>query len=170
MLALSPYVAPFVYAARSSKLAAPVMYQGAQFDWGITPSLEGPEGRTRCRRPPKFLVKLKGGTHFEWTNLICVGQANVVACLKDNRNAYLIDLYGIEFLDRYLKDKPAPVLASGGRGLEKYEFDLRWRPPSADDEHGAPITGRRRPSRDNCGKDMQGVPLRQRARFGRCDV
>ena len=49
----------------------------------------------------------------------------MVACLKANRNAYLIDLYGIEFLDRYLKDKPAPGLASGGRGLEKYEFDLR---------------------------------------------
>jgi predicted dienelactone hydrolase len=125
VLALSPYVAPFVLHGTIDKLAAPVMYQGAQFDWGITPSLEGPRGAYALSAAPKFLVKLKGGTHFEWTNLICLGQANVVACLKANRNAYLIDLYGIEFLDRYLKDKPAPVLASGGRGLEKYEFDLR---------------------------------------------
>ncbi len=125
VLALSPYVAPFVLRGTIDKLAAPVMYQGAQFDWGITPSLEGPRGAYALSAAPKFLVKLKGGTHFEWTNLICVGQANVVGCLKANRNAYLIDLYGIEFLDRYLKDKPAPVLASGGRGLEKYEFDLR---------------------------------------------
>ena len=84
------------------------MYQGAQFDWGITPSSKA----TRCLRStasPKYFVKLKGGTHFEWTNLRVLGQSNVVACLKAKPNAYLIDRYGIEFLDRHLKNKPAAL-------------------------------------------------------------
>lgn len=125
VLALSPYAAPFLVHGTLGKLATPVMYQGAQYDWGITPNLEGAQGAYALSAAPKFFVKLKGGTHFEWTNLICIGQPNVVACLKARPNAYLIDRYGIEFLDRYLKDKPSPVLAAGGRGLEKYESDLR---------------------------------------------
>ena len=125
VLALSPYVAPFVVHGTIGKLSAPVMYQGAEFDWGITQSLEGPKGAYALSAAPKFFVKLKGGTHFEWTNLICVGQTNVVDCLTANRNAYLIDRYGIEFLDRYLKDKPSPALAFGGRGLDKYEFAVQ---------------------------------------------
>ncbi len=125
VLALSPYVAPFIAHGTIGKLSAPVMYQGAQLDWGITPSLEGPKGAYALSPAPKFFVKLNGGTHFEWTNLVCIGQTSVVACLKANRNAYLIDRYGIEFLDRYLKNKPSPALALGGRGLEKYEFDLQ---------------------------------------------
>jgi dienelactone hydrolase len=125
VVALSPYVLPFVAHGTIGKIGTPVMYQGAQFDWGITPSLEGSKGAYALSAAPKFFVKLKGGTHFEWTNLICIGQPNVVACLKANRNAYLIDRYGIEFLDRYLKNKPSPALAMGGGGLEKYEFELR---------------------------------------------
>jgi len=27
-------------------------------------------------------VKLNGGTHFEWTNLLCAGTPDVAACLK----------------------------------------------------------------------------------------
>jgi predicted dienelactone hydrolase len=125
VVALSPYVAPFVVHGTLGRLAAPVMYQGAQFDWGITPVMEGPGGAYAKSAAPKFFVKLAGGTHFEWTNFVCGGQPSVEACLKNNRNAYLITRYGIEFLDRYLKDKPAPALASGGAGLEKYEFELR---------------------------------------------
>jgi predicted dienelactone hydrolase len=125
VVALSPYVAPFVAHRTLDRLAAPVMYQGAQFDWGITPVLEGPTGAYAQSGAPKYYLKLKGGTHLEWTNFLCAGQPNVVACLKANRNAYLIDRYSIEFLDRYLKDKPAPALDSKGAGLEQYVFELR---------------------------------------------
>jgi len=125
VLALSPFAAPFIAHGTLAKLTVPVMYQGAQFDFGITPILEGPNGAYAVTAAPKYFVKLKGGTHFEWTNFSCMGQASVVACLKAKPNVYLIDRYGIEFLDRYLKNKPSPALAAGGRGLEKYEFELR---------------------------------------------
>lgn len=124
VLAFSPYLLPFVSQGTLARLDVPVMYQGAQFDWGITPSLEGAQGAYAVTAPPKYFVKLNGGTHFEWTNLLCSGQPNVVACLKAKPNAYLIDRYGIEFLDRHLKNKPAPALSAKGRGLEAYRFEL----------------------------------------------
>jgi len=45
VLALSPYVLPFVAHGALSRLQVPVMYQGAALDWGMTTSLEGAEGR-----------------------------------------------------------------------------------------------------------------------------
>jgi len=125
VLALSPFAAPFLAHGTLAKLTVPVMYQGGQFDFGITPEIEGPNGAYAVTAAPKYFVKLKGGTHFEWTNFSCMGQPSVVACLKAKPNVYLIDRYGIEFLDRHLKNKPAPGLAAGGRGLEKFEFELR---------------------------------------------
>ena len=44
VLALSPYVLPFITQGTLARLDVPVMYQGAQFDWGITTSLEGAQG------------------------------------------------------------------------------------------------------------------------------
>jgi dienelactone hydrolase len=125
VLALSPYVLPFVVHGRIGKLGVPVMYQGAQFDLAITPDLEGPNGAYARSAAPKFYLKLRRGTHFEWTNFLCQGQPNVAECLAARGNARLIAAYGIEFLDHYLKNRPAPTLAAGGRGLEKYEFELR---------------------------------------------
>ena len=124
VLAFSPYLLPFIAHGALARLNVPVMYQGAVFDWGITPSIEGPQGAYAMTAPPKYFVKLNGGTHLEWTNLTCAGQPNVVACLKAKPNAYLIDRYGIEFLDRHLKNKPAPVLSAKGRGVETYRFEL----------------------------------------------
>ncbi|HVG05521.1 MAG TPA: alpha/beta fold hydrolase [Burkholderiaceae bacterium] len=124
VLALSPYVLPFITNKTLARLDVPVMYQGAQFDWGITTSLEGAQGAYALTAAPKYFVKLKGGTHLEWANLLCSGQPNVVACLKAKPNAYLIDRYGIEFLDRYLKNKPSALLAGKGLGLDVYRFEL----------------------------------------------
>ena len=60
------------------------MYQGAQFDWGVTPNMEGQNGAFALSAAPKYFVKLAGGTHLEWTNLACMGQPSVAACLKAN--------------------------------------------------------------------------------------
>ena len=125
VLALSPYVLPFIKQGTLARLDVPVMYQGAQFDWGITTSLEGTQGAYAVTAPPKYFVKLRGGTHLEWVNLLCSGQPTVVACLKAKPNAYLIDRYGIEFLDRYLKNKPSALLSGKGAGLEVYRFELQ---------------------------------------------
>ena len=40
-------------------------------------------------------------------------------------NAALITRYAPEFFDWYLKDKPSPLLAGEGRGLEVYRFEVR---------------------------------------------
>ena len=124
VLALSPYVLPFMTQRTLARLDVPVMYQGAQFDWGITTSLEGAQGAYAVTAAPKYFVKLRGGTHLEWVNLLCSGQPSVVACLKAKPNAYLIDRYGIEFLDRHLKNKPSALLDGKGRGLDVYRFEL----------------------------------------------
>jgi len=124
VLAFSPYVAPFIAHGGLARLQVPVMYQGGALDWGMTPSLEGPKGAYALTAPPRFFVKLNGGTHLDWTNLACAGQPDVVACLKARPNAALINRYGIEFLDRYLKGTPGTVLTSPGRGLSAYRFEL----------------------------------------------
>ena len=124
VLALSPYVLPFMSRGTLAKLDVPVMYQGAQFDWGITTSLEGAQGAYAATSAPKYFVKLKGGTHLEWVNLLCSGQPNVVGCLKAKPNAYLITRYGIEFLNQYLKDRPSALLAGKGTGLDVYRLEL----------------------------------------------
>ncbi|HET9024392.1 MAG TPA: dienelactone hydrolase family protein [Burkholderiaceae bacterium] len=125
VVALSPFVTPFIAHGTLSKLAVPVMYQGAEFDWGITPNMEGPRGAFAMSPAPKYYVRLRGGTHVEWTNLGCLGVATAAACLQARPNAALIGRYVAEFLDRYLKDLPSPLLASEGRGLEAYRFEVR---------------------------------------------
>jgi dienelactone hydrolase len=124
VLALSPYLLPFLAHGTLSRLGVPVMYQGAAQDWGLTTSLEGPQGAYAATAPPKFFVKFAGGSHFDWTNLLCAGTPDVPACLKARPNAALIDRYGIEFLDRYLKGRPGELLNSPGRGLNLYRFEL----------------------------------------------
>jgi predicted dienelactone hydrolase len=120
-LLLSPYLYPY----RSQNLVvaaqAPLMYQGAQFDVGITPSLLGPNGIYAMSSPPKYLAVLTGGTHYEWTNLACAASATIAHCLQTQSNAKLIVDYAIAFLDRHLKGTEAPLLDGGGDGLLAFE-------------------------------------------------
>ncbi|MGZ8260346.1 MAG: alpha/beta hydrolase family protein [Caldimonas sp.] len=125
VLAMSPYLAP--YAARGSlgALGVPVMLQGAEWDWGLTPAMEGERGAYAALAAPKYFVKLKGGTHFEWTNLACLGEAGTLACLQRRPNIRWITTFGIEFLDRHLKDKPSRLLDSESKALAAYSYSLR---------------------------------------------
>jgi dienelactone hydrolase len=120
VIAFSPYAAPFIVHGTLPKLAVPVMYQGAQFDWGMTPNIEGPKGAYAQSPAPKYYARLRNGTHVEWTNLGCLGQPTIAACVNAKANAALINRYAFEFLDRYLKDVPSALLTSEGRGLEAY--------------------------------------------------
>jgi predicted dienelactone hydrolase len=126
VLALSPYTAPFVDKNRLSAIRIPVMYQGAQWDWGITPSLRGDRGAFGLSNPPKYYVELKGGGHFEWTNLAC-GSDPVARCLSSKSNPRLIDEYGIAFFDRYLKDDGAALSRLEGKGLAVFQQALYGR-------------------------------------------
>ncbi|MGE5160715.1 MAG: alpha/beta hydrolase family protein [Betaproteobacteria bacterium] len=125
VVALSPFAAPFIVHGTLPQLAVPVMYQGAEFDWGMTPAMEGPKGAFARSPAPKYYVRLRGGTHVEWTNLACLGTSGTTACLQGRPNAALIARYAGEFLDRHLKDRASPLLASEGRGLEAYRFEAR---------------------------------------------
>jgi predicted dienelactone hydrolase len=125
VVAMSPFVTPFLAHETLSKLAVPVMYQGGQFDIGITPNMEGPKGAFAASPAPKYYVRLRGGTHVEWTNLACLGQPTAAACLQAKPNVALITRYTVEFLDRHLKEIPSPLLASEGRGLDAFRSEVR---------------------------------------------
>lgn len=125
VLALSPYLLPFLVQGTLGKLQTPVMYQGASLDWGLTTSLEGAQGAYAKTAPPKFFVKLDGGTHLEWTNLSCDGLPDSIACVAARRNVALIVRYATAFFDRYLKDKPDAALTAASRGLAAHRFELK---------------------------------------------
>lgn len=119
-LLLSPYLLPFLVKDRLAGVRLPVMYQGAQFDIGITPSLRGDDGAFAKTPGARAYVELRGGSHFEWTNLICLNQPTVVQCLRRNRNAWLIVAYGGAFFERHLRQRDEALAALDGRGLAAY--------------------------------------------------
>lgn len=125
VLALSPYALPFMAHGTLSRLKVPVMYQGAELDLGLTTSLEGPQGAYAATAPPKYFVKLDGGTHFEWTNLACGGTPDVPACLDARPNARLIVRYATAFFDRHLKGLPAELLDAPPRGLVAFRAEVK---------------------------------------------
>lgn len=121
ILLFSPYAMPFLTQERLARIRVPVMYQGAQFDIAITPFLKGDKGAYALGRSNKFFVELKGGSHFEWTNAVCLGIKTVNDCLAKRANAKLIVTYGATFLERFL-DRDRKALAKlKGHGLATYK-------------------------------------------------
>lgn len=119
VVAMSPYATPFMAKNRMRAIRVPVMYQGAQWDIGITPYLRGDKGAFGLSNAPKYYVELKLGGHFEWTNLPC-GSDRVSRCLSSKSNPRLIDEYAIAFLDRYLKEDATALSRLDGKGLAAY--------------------------------------------------
>jgi predicted dienelactone hydrolase len=124
-LLFSPYLVPFAKRNLIRQIGIPIMYQGAQLDIGITPFLKGPSGVYARSGVPKYYVELHGGNHFEWTNLLCIGQRTVEACLHAKPNARTIDDYGIGFLNEYLKGIPDPVLTRKSSRVAGYMYVTR---------------------------------------------
>lgn len=118
---LSPYLYPFQAKKTLRRIRTPVMLQGADFDLGITPSLEGSNGAYNAFSVPRFFAKLRGGSHFEWTNLVCLGADSIEECVRTKTNARLINSYAIAFLRRYLDNTPSDLLVAPGEGLRSYE-------------------------------------------------
>jgi predicted dienelactone hydrolase len=121
-LLLSPYSLPFSVKATLSGVTAPLMYQGAEGDIGITPFLEGPNGAYARSNPPKYVLKLRGGNHFTWTNFLCGGEKTVANCVADKPDAQRINTYAIAFLNTYLKGQDEPLLTGAGTGLSAYSY------------------------------------------------
>lgn len=122
VVAVSPFTEPFLAHRRMSALRVPVMFQGGTLDFPITPYLRGSSGAYALSPSPKFLVVLEGATHLAWTNWLCGSSQETAACLANSPNAQRIDAYTIAFLDRYLKDRPAPLLAGKGEGLAEWQY------------------------------------------------
>lgn len=121
VLALSPYSLPFQSENRLRSIKVPVMYQGAQLDLGITPFVRGRGGAYGLSNGPKYYVELRGGTHFEWTNLVCLGEKVLSDCLRKRKNAQTIVSYAGAFFDKYLKgDDGAAVALSRSAGVASY--------------------------------------------------
>jgi predicted dienelactone hydrolase len=72
-LLFSPYSLPFSIQATLGGVQVPLMYQGADGDVGITPFLEEPQGAYAASKAPKYFVKVRGGNHFSWTDILCAG-------------------------------------------------------------------------------------------------
>lgn len=121
ILLFSPYAMPFLTHERLAAIKVPVMYQGAQFDIAITPFLKGSKGAYALGRSNKYFVELKGGSHFEWTNAVCLGIKSVSDCLKKRSNAKLIVTYGATFLERFLDRDPNALRRLKGSGLATYQ-------------------------------------------------
>jgi len=93
VLALSPYIQPFTAHQTLPAMQVPVMYQGAQFDVGETPWLQGPNGAYAQSNPPKYFAELRAASHFIWSNVACSRTSSVQECLA-LPNPSLIDAYG----------------------------------------------------------------------------
>jgi predicted dienelactone hydrolase len=121
-LLLSPYSLPFSIYNTLMYVNVPLMYQGAQGDTYITPSLEGKAGAYAQSNPPKYFVKLFNGDHLTWTNAICANIPTITDCLQTKREAKLIDAYGIAFFDNYLKGKPQTLLTTDNNALASFQY------------------------------------------------
>jgi hypothetical protein len=121
-LLFSPYIDPFLVQQRLGFLRVPVMYQGAEWDLGITPTLGRAGGAYDSSNAPKYFLRLRTGSHLVWSNALGRGR-NVADTLAQKPEARLIDDYGIAFLDRYLKGLDRPILTQPNPDLAIYRHD-----------------------------------------------
>lgn len=111
VLALSPYVQPFLVRQTLAGLDAPVMYQGGTLDFGITPALQKAMGAYDLSPSPKYYVELKGAGHFAWTDLRATFHDPIVA-------------YSLAFLDRYARGSaPTPQLTEATSAVAILRYD-----------------------------------------------
>jgi dienelactone hydrolase len=122
-LLFSPYSLPFSIRNTLHAIRVPLMFQGADFDLGITTFIEGPQGAYAHSNAPKYFAKLRAGNHFIWTNLQCAGAASVETCIRTRPEAQLINAYGVAFLDYYLKGVAQPLLWRPNPALSEYVFE-----------------------------------------------
>jgi predicted dienelactone hydrolase len=124
VLALSPYVEPFLAHNTLPAVSVPVMYQGGTADGGMTPALTRVGGAYDDLRAPKYLVVFRGARHGAWGDR---GNPTSHDAIAD---------YAIAFLDRYVRGaSPAPLLTTARAGVATFRFEselgTRGRVPSA---------------------------------------
>jgi predicted dienelactone hydrolase len=123
VLALSPYVSPFVTHSTLVGVSVPIMYQGGTADLGITPWVARPEGAYDQTPAPKYFVEFDKAGHLAWSDRRHVAREQIIQ-------------YSIAFLDRYLRGISSDSLTTLARGVTRLWYDselgrarLEKRPP-----------------------------------------
>lgn len=112
VLALSPYVEPFLVRNTLGALNVPVMLQGGTADGGITPALTRRGGAYDDLRAPKYLVVFRGARHGAWGDR--GSRVNHAAIVESS----------LAFLDRYVRGtSPAPALTTSGPRVASMRFE-----------------------------------------------
>ena len=112
VLAMSPYVEPFLSLGTLGDVNVPVMLQGGTVDFGITPSLTRAGGAYDALHAPKYLVVFTGARHLSWGN---GGSADIHAAIVES---------AIAFFDHYVRHQPAmSTLTDAGAGVASLRFD-----------------------------------------------
>ena len=111
VLALSPYVEPFLAHKTLGGIGVPVMYQGGTADDGITPFVRRRGGAYDLTPAPKYLVVFRGATHSAWGD-------------RRNRSQEGIVAYSVAFLDHYVRGlAPTAGLTRVRPEVEELRFD-----------------------------------------------
>ena len=111
VLALSPYLEPFVEHGTMAGVSVPIMFQGGTADAGVTPYITRSGGAFDGAPAPKHVVVFRGATHGAWGD-------------RRNRSHDGIVAYSVAFLDRYVRDMPADaLLTSVGEGVASLRFE-----------------------------------------------
>jgi predicted dienelactone hydrolase len=110
VLALSPYIEPFLQHSTMSGVSVPIMLQGGTADDGMTPYLTRRGGGYDSAPAPKYLVVFQGATHGAWGDRRNQSHDNIVA-------------YSIAFLDQYVRGIASPALTASRPGVAEMKFD-----------------------------------------------
>jgi predicted dienelactone hydrolase len=111
VLALSPYIEPFLAHGTMSGISVPIMFQGGTADGGITPYLTKRGGAYDSTPAPRWLVVFRGAGHNAWGD-------------RRNGSHDAIIAYSVAFLDRYVRDMPAaPVLTARRPEVVEMRFE-----------------------------------------------
>jgi predicted dienelactone hydrolase len=111
VLALSPYIEPFVEHRTMAGLSVPIMFQGGTADNGVTPFVTRRGGAYDSAPAPKYLVVFRGATHAAWGDRRTQSHDDIIA-------------YSTAFLDRYVRGLPvSKELTTTRAGVAGLKFD-----------------------------------------------
>lgn len=111
VVALSPYLNPYLQRGSLSAVQVPVMYQGGTADPWITPYVSGAGGAYEQTSGDKIFVNFSGAGHLAWTEL-------------DKKHHSSMAKYLIAFCDRYAKGLVAPDLTRKLDGVSELRSRL----------------------------------------------
>lgn len=110
VVALSPYVKPYLEQHTLENLNVPVMYQTGTADLAIKRYIVGPQGSFQKSSPPAELVVVTGANHFSWSNI------NL-----HKRRGDVINHYCVSFMNKYVKGDVSAVPETKIVGVSELE-------------------------------------------------